>query len=198
MFPSSLCRFEYWDSHHHQDQVLLFAILLIITSSASFINRVFFSSHSCSFYLFAFEWFTRFAYAPCASSKLSKPLVYWKWMQAITFPYFLPPFKFSITFLNLFDVDKYRSVLLDVPHLFHPFHFSLIPLCPCVHSCECECIHEDALPPISPGVFNFSTDGALGNARLYFPGCKVGKIYLFIPTWSLTAKWCAMTHIHVI
>jgi hypothetical protein len=40
------------------------------------------------------------------------------------------------------------------------------------------CIHEDSLPLIPFGVFNFiSADGSLGYVWLYFPGYKVGKIY---------------------
>jgi hypothetical protein len=34
-------------------------------------------------------------------------------------------------------------------------------LCPRVHSCECEGIHEDALLPIASDVFNLSAEGAL-------------------------------------
>jgi hypothetical protein len=48
--------------------------------------------------------------------------------------------------------------------------------CPRVHPCECGSIHEDLLFLIPPGAgFDPSTDGALLDAWLYFPGLKVGQ-----------------------
>jgi hypothetical protein len=62
---------------------------------------------------------------------------------------------------------------------------------PRVHLCECGCIHEDSLFPTLPGVFNFSTDGALADARPYFPGLKVGQIYLY-STFTFTSLLVAL------
>jgi hypothetical protein len=39
--------------------------------------------------------------------------------------------------------------------------------------------------PVLPGGFNFSTDGALVDAWPYFPGLKVGKMYLY-PSFLLS------------
>jgi hypothetical protein len=53
------------------------------------------------------------------------------------------------------------------------------PLCPRVRPCVCVCIHEDVLIPIPPGGFSFTADGALVDAWPYFPGLKVGHLYLY-------------------
>jgi hypothetical protein len=59
--------------------------------------------------------------------------------------------------------------------------------CPRVHPFLCGGIHEsEDLFVIPPGVtFNFPTDGAIVNCWLYFPGVKVGKIYLYSSFWQL-------------
>jgi hypothetical protein len=48
---------------------------------------------------------------------------------------------------------------------------------PRVHPCECGGIHETF--PIPPGGFNLTADGTLVDAWPYFPGLKVGKLFLY-------------------
>ncbi len=57
--------------------------------------------------------------------------------------------------------------------------FSIPPFLKClrVHPCEGVCIHEDPRFSIPPGGFNFSVDGGLVDALLYFSGFKVGQIH---------------------
>ena len=57
--------------------------------------------------------------------------------------------------------------------------------CPRAHPCECRCIREDPLSPITSG--GFYEFGALMDAWPHCPGPKVEKMFLY--TSFLTTDW---------
>jgi hypothetical protein len=66
-------------------------------------------------------------------------------------------------------------------------------VCVYTHVCVCVCIHRDPLFLIQPGGFNFTADGALMDARPFFPRSKVGKnIYLCFSFFDYLVAWLSI------